>query len=142
MKIYIFQRQPLIISMPFPVLFFQYAVVIDVPKGIRIQRVKNRSFQKFGKRMLSGGDLYEQEEHFFDFVKSNNGNPQPADPSSAFRDCRVHQDQHRQSRTNFISIDPNGHFELLLCSLQFFSPASPTTLILSAGQWFPPNNAF
>lgn len=50
--------------------FFQYAVLIDVPKSIRIQRVKNRSFQKFGKRMLSGGDLYEQEENFFHFVES------------------------------------------------------------------------
>ena len=37
---------------------------------IRIQRVKNRSFQKFGERMLLGGDLHEQEEKFFDFVKS------------------------------------------------------------------------
>lgn len=50
--------------------FFQYAVLIDVPKAIRIQRVKNRSFQKFGERMLLGGDLHEQEEKFFDFVKS------------------------------------------------------------------------
>lgn len=50
--------------------FFQYAVLIDVPKDIRIQRVINRSFQKFGNRMLLGGDLHEQEEHFFDFVKS------------------------------------------------------------------------
>ena len=50
--------------------FFQYAVLLDVPKDIRIQRVKNRSFQKFGNRMLPGGDLYEQEERFFDFVQS------------------------------------------------------------------------
>ena len=50
--------------------FFQYAVLVDVPKDIRIQRVKNRSFQKFGNRMLPGGDLHEQEELFFDFVKS------------------------------------------------------------------------
>ncbi len=50
--------------------FFQYAVLIEVPKAIRIERVKNRSFQKFGNRMLFGGDLYEQEERFFDFVKS------------------------------------------------------------------------
>lgn len=50
--------------------FFQYIVLIDVPKDIRIQRVKNRSFQKFGDRMLLGGDLYEQEEHFFNLVKS------------------------------------------------------------------------
>lgn len=50
--------------------FFRYAVLIDVPKDIRIQRVKNRSFQKFGDRMLLGGDLYEQEERFFDLVAS------------------------------------------------------------------------
>ena len=50
--------------------FFQYAVLINVPKNIRIERVKNRSFQKFGNRMLPGGDLYEQEERFFDLVKS------------------------------------------------------------------------
>ena len=50
--------------------FFQYAVLIDVPKDIRMKRVKNRSFQKFGERMLLGGDLHEQEEKFFDFVKS------------------------------------------------------------------------
>lgn len=50
--------------------FFQYAVLIDVPRDIRIKRVKNRSFQKFGNRMLPGGDLYEQEERFLDLVKS------------------------------------------------------------------------
>ncbi len=51
-------------------LFFQYAVFIDAPKDIRLQRVKERSFHKFGSRMLPGGDLYEQEEAFFRFVKS------------------------------------------------------------------------
>ena len=50
--------------------FFQYIILIDAPKDIRIQRVKNRSFQKFGNRMLLGGDLYEQEERFFALVKS------------------------------------------------------------------------
>lgn len=49
---------------------FQYAVLIAVPKDIRMQRVKNRSFQKFGNRMLPGGDLYEQEDNFFHFVES------------------------------------------------------------------------
>lgn len=50
--------------------FFQYAVLIDVPRDVRIQRVKNRSFQKFGNRMLPDGDLYEQEKHFFEVVIS------------------------------------------------------------------------
>lgn len=50
--------------------FFQYAVLIEVPKDIRIKRVKKRSFEKFGNRMLPGGDLYEQEEKFFNLVSS------------------------------------------------------------------------
>ena len=50
--------------------FFRYAVLLHVPREIRLQRVKDRSFQKFGSRLLPGGDLYEQEEEFFDFVKS------------------------------------------------------------------------
>ena len=54
--------------------FFQYVILIDVPKCIRIQRVKNRSFQKFDNRMLPGGDLHEQEEEFFEFVKSREEN--------------------------------------------------------------------
>ena len=50
--------------------FFQYAVLIDTPKDIRVQRVKKCSFQKFGNRVLPGGDLHEQEEKFFEFVTS------------------------------------------------------------------------
>lgn len=50
--------------------FFRYAVLIDVPKEIRMERVRQRSFEKFGDRMLPGGDLYEQEERFFELVRS------------------------------------------------------------------------
>lgn len=46
------------------------AVFLTVPKDIRIRRVRNRSFQKFGDRILPGGDLQEQEERFFRFVES------------------------------------------------------------------------
>ena len=50
--------------------FFQYAVLLQVPKEIRMERVRNRSFQKFGSRMLPGGDLYQQEEQFFRMAAS------------------------------------------------------------------------
>ena len=50
--------------------FFTYAVRIDAPKDVRMRRVKRRSFQKFGKRMQRGGDLYEAEERFFAFAAS------------------------------------------------------------------------
>ena len=49
---------------------YKYVVLIEVPKEIRSQRVRNRSFQKFGNRMLVGGDLYKQEEAFFQMVES------------------------------------------------------------------------
>lgn len=48
--------------------FYEYAVFIEVPKQIRLQRVRNRSFQKFGNRMLEGGDLHQAEERFFEIV--------------------------------------------------------------------------
>ena len=50
--------------------FFQYAVLMDAPKDIRMQRVRDRSWMRFGHRMLPGGDLYEQEEKFFALVQS------------------------------------------------------------------------
>ena len=50
--------------------FIRWVILLDVPKDIRRQRVKERSFQKFGNRMLSGGDLYEQEEKFFALYNS------------------------------------------------------------------------
>ena len=49
---------------------YSYVVVIEVPPEIRAQRVRSRSFQKFGSRMLPGGDLYHQEEAFFQLADS------------------------------------------------------------------------
>ena len=49
---------------------YTYAVLMEVPKEIRMQRVRNRSFQKFGNRMLEGGDLHRAEEQFFEMVES------------------------------------------------------------------------
>lgn len=47
---------------------FDLAVCIDIPKEIRMARVRKRSNDKFGNRMLPGGDLYESEERFFKMV--------------------------------------------------------------------------
>ena len=50
--------------------FFRYVIWMDAPREIRMRRVKARSFQRFGARMLPGGDLQEQEEAFFQKVRS------------------------------------------------------------------------
>ena len=47
---------------------YKAAVLVEVPRDIRLARVKERSFRKFGERMLSGGELYESEQRFFDIV--------------------------------------------------------------------------
>ena len=52
---------------------YDYVVMLEVPKSVRSQRVRNRSFKKFGSRMLLGGDLYNQEEAFFQMVESRQG---------------------------------------------------------------------
>lgn len=54
--------------------YFNYAVLLSVPKDIRMRRVKDRSFKKFGDRMLPGGDLYDREQGFFELVRSRDEN--------------------------------------------------------------------
>jgi adenylate kinase family enzyme len=43
-------------------------IYLDAPLDIRLQRVRHRALDRFGDRMLPGGDMYEQEQQFFDFV--------------------------------------------------------------------------
>ena len=47
---------------------YECVIYIQVPLDIRLNRVKQRAFDKFGDRVLVGGDMYEQEQGFFDFV--------------------------------------------------------------------------
>ena len=47
---------------------FDLAIYVKVPKELRLERVKQRSFNKFGSRMQPGGDLYETEQEFFRWV--------------------------------------------------------------------------
>lgn len=44
------------------------AVYIEAPKELRIERVKQRNIERFGERVLRGGDMYEQQKGFEEFV--------------------------------------------------------------------------
>jgi len=50
--------------------FYQLAVYLSAPFELRMERVKQRSYEQYGERVLQGGDMYEQEQKFFDFVAS------------------------------------------------------------------------
>ena len=47
---------------------YKAAVLVEVPREIRLARVKARSFAKFGAWMQLGGDLYESEKRFYDLI--------------------------------------------------------------------------
>jgi len=47
---------------------YELAVYIEAPLELRIERVKQRNIEKFGERVLKGGDMYEQQMGFVDFV--------------------------------------------------------------------------
>ena len=47
-----------------------HIILIEVPKQIRSQRVRDRSYRKFGERILPGGDLYDKERKWFSLTDS------------------------------------------------------------------------
>lgn len=47
-----------------------YIVLIDVPKQVRRQRIRDRSYSRYGERILPGGDLYDKESAWFSLTDS------------------------------------------------------------------------
>ena len=47
-----------------------HIVLIEAPKQVRRRRVRDRSFRKFGDRMLAGGDLFDRENRWFALTDS------------------------------------------------------------------------
>ena len=50
--------------------YYKAAVLVEVPREIRLQRVQQRSLDKFGDRAKPGGDLYEREKWFFAHISA------------------------------------------------------------------------
>lgn len=48
---------------------FTCAVFVSVQKEIRMKRVRQRAFDKYGDRAAEGGDLYEREKAFYDIIE-------------------------------------------------------------------------
>ena len=50
--------------------FLDHIVLIEVPREVLSCRVRERSYQKFGNRVLPGGDLYEAEQKWYALTDS------------------------------------------------------------------------
>ena len=55
--------------------FYKLAVYLSAPYDLRMERIKRRIYEKHGTRVLKGGDMYEQELKFFDFVANRSLTP-------------------------------------------------------------------
>lgn len=49
--------------------YYSLVVYLEAPKEERMERIRRRSIDRFGERVLPGGDLYESEEKFFAFAE-------------------------------------------------------------------------
>jgi adenylate kinase family enzyme len=49
---------------------YEFGVYLSAPFELRMKRVKQRSIELYGERVCEGGDMYEQELKFFDYVAS------------------------------------------------------------------------
>ncbi|MBQ6234212.1 MAG: AAA family ATPase [Clostridia bacterium] len=47
-----------------------HIILVEVPKEVRIRRVKARSLQKHGAKILPDGELYEKEQKWFTIVEN------------------------------------------------------------------------
>ncbi len=48
---------------------FRWAVLVEAPRQLRLERVRERSYRRFGERMRPGGDLHQGEKAFFHMVE-------------------------------------------------------------------------
>ena len=51
-------------------VMYRLVVYLETAHEVRMERIQKRAYDRFGDRMLPGGDLYEQEQAFLDFAAS------------------------------------------------------------------------
>lgn len=49
---------------------FELVVFLWIPSEIRMERLRQREHKRYGKRIMPGGDMYEQSQAFLDWAAS------------------------------------------------------------------------
>ena len=66
---------------------YDLVVYLEVPLEMRMKRIRQRAIDKFGDRVLPGGDMYEQEESFFAYAEKRT--PEKIEKWLKTLSCRV-----------------------------------------------------
>lgn len=48
--------------------YFELAVNVETPTGVRLERLEKREYERFGDRILEGGNMYEAHRDFIDWA--------------------------------------------------------------------------
>ena len=68
---------------------FDLVVFIDTPTDIRIERLRKREAERFGKRICKGGDMYDNHIKFIEWAKGY-------DDSTTGRCRKIHEEWFKQ----------------------------------------------
>jgi len=47
---------------------YTLAIYIEAPIDIRVKRIEQRGYERYGERVREGGDMYERQKRFFEFA--------------------------------------------------------------------------
>ncbi len=70
---------------------FDLAVFLTAPKEIRMSRIENREYERWGDRVREGGDMYESEQKFKEFAAARDV-AEIERRASAYPCPRIHMD--------------------------------------------------
>lgn len=51
---------------------YRLTVILSAPVDMRMERIRRRSLEQYGDRVLAGGDMYHQEQNFLKFAETRN----------------------------------------------------------------------
>jgi hypothetical protein len=49
---------------------FEWVVYLWIPTELRLERLRQREHERYGERIMAGGDMYEQSQAFLDWAAS------------------------------------------------------------------------
>lgn len=102
---------------------FDLVLWLDTPTDVRVERLRKREFERFGNRILRGGDMYTNHEEFIEWAKTYDTNSPP-------ERCRtLHEDWISKVLCPVLRLDGSKPIAELMCEVeQALFPLFPAEL--------------
>ena len=95
---------------------FDLVIFVDTPENVRVRRLKKREFERFGDRIRSGGDMYENHIDFIEWARSYDTNNPPE------RCRKLHEQWFEKLSCPLLRVDGTRSVDELVKQVSSFSP--------------------